>query len=158
MQTDGTSPSPVNSRQHSGGDAVQAAFRRGLGYGEFGRLDRQSAAPALLRQQPGHRDRPPRRRDRRTASLLPHQPLASGRPDDRARDLKQVWFPGVHSDVGGGYPEAESGLVEGRARMDARRSATTAGLLVDQARKTGSSVLPAEAMSGPIPRPTCTFP
>src|SRR5262249_34253658 len=25
-------------------------------------------------------------------------------------DLKQVWFPGVHCDVGGGYPEAESGL------------------------------------------------
>jgi hypothetical protein len=26
------------------------------------------------------------------------------------QDLKQVWFAGVHSDVGGGYPEAESGL------------------------------------------------
>jgi uncharacterized protein (DUF2235 family) len=26
------------------------------------------------------------------------------------KDLKQVWFPGVHSDVGGGYPEPESGL------------------------------------------------
>jgi uncharacterized protein (DUF2235 family) len=26
------------------------------------------------------------------------------------RDLKQVWFPGVHCDVGGGYPEPESGL------------------------------------------------
>jgi uncharacterized protein (DUF2235 family) len=26
------------------------------------------------------------------------------------KDLKQVWFPGVHCDVGGGYPEAESGL------------------------------------------------
>lgn len=25
-------------------------------------------------------------------------------------DLLQVWFPGVHCDVGGGYPEAESGL------------------------------------------------
>lgn len=25
-------------------------------------------------------------------------------------DLKQVWFAGVHSDVGGGYPEAQSGL------------------------------------------------
>ncbi len=25
-------------------------------------------------------------------------------------DSKQVWFPGVHADVGGGYPEAESGL------------------------------------------------
>jgi uncharacterized protein (DUF2235 family) len=26
------------------------------------------------------------------------------------KDLKQVWFPGVHCDVGGGYPESESGL------------------------------------------------
>jgi len=26
------------------------------------------------------------------------------------KDLKQVWFAGVHCDVGGGYPEAESGL------------------------------------------------
>ena len=27
-----------------------------------------------------------------------------------AQDIKQVWFAGVHSDVGGGYPEIESGL------------------------------------------------
>lgn len=26
------------------------------------------------------------------------------------RDVMQVWFPGVHCDVGGGYPEAESGI------------------------------------------------
>jgi uncharacterized protein (DUF2235 family) len=26
------------------------------------------------------------------------------------KDVKQVWFPGVHCDVGGGYPEQESGL------------------------------------------------
>lgn len=26
------------------------------------------------------------------------------------QELKQVWFPGVHSDVGGGYPDEESGL------------------------------------------------
>jgi uncharacterized protein (DUF2235 family) len=26
------------------------------------------------------------------------------------QDIKQVWFAGVHADVGGGYPEAESGL------------------------------------------------
>jgi uncharacterized protein (DUF2235 family) len=26
------------------------------------------------------------------------------------QDAKQVWFPGVHADVGGGYPESESGL------------------------------------------------
>jgi len=32
-------------------------------------------------------------------------PLTSG-----PKDLKQVWFAGVHCDVGGGYPEPESGL------------------------------------------------
>ncbi len=26
------------------------------------------------------------------------------------QDLKEVWFPGVHSDVGGGYPDDEGGL------------------------------------------------
>jgi uncharacterized protein (DUF2235 family) len=26
------------------------------------------------------------------------------------KDMKQVWFPGVHCDVGGGYPECDSGL------------------------------------------------
>lgn len=28
------------------------------------------------------------------------------------QDFKQVWFAGVHSDVGGGYPEKESGLAK----------------------------------------------
>jgi len=49
------------------------------------------------------------------------------------RDLKQVWFPGVHCDVGGGYPESESGLSKialewmiGEARL--------AGLLLDEDR------------------------
>jgi uncharacterized protein (DUF2235 family) len=31
-------------------------------------------------------------------------------PPKVAQDIKQVWFAGVHSDVGGGYPEIESGL------------------------------------------------
>jgi Uncharacterized alpha/beta hydrolase domain (DUF2235) len=26
------------------------------------------------------------------------------------QDLRELWFPGVHADVGGGYPEAEGGL------------------------------------------------
>lgn len=29
---------------------------------------------------------------------------------DVAQDIKQVWFAGVHSDIGGGYPESESSL------------------------------------------------
>lgn len=30
--------------------------------------------------------------------------------DSQPQDIRQVWFAGVHSDVGGGYPEVESGL------------------------------------------------
>lgn len=29
---------------------------------------------------------------------------------DPARDMQEVWYPGVHCDVGGGYKESESGL------------------------------------------------
>ncbi len=29
--------------------------------------------------------------------------------DAAAQDIRQVWFSGVHSDIGGGYPEPESG-------------------------------------------------
>src|SRR6185503_5000411 len=28
----------------------------------------------------------------------------------KPQDIRQVWFAGVHSDIGGGYPETESGL------------------------------------------------
>ena len=31
----------------------------------------------------------------------------------KGQDIKQVWFPGVHSDVGGSYPEDESELSKG---------------------------------------------
>jgi len=30
----------------------------------------------------------------------------------KLQDLKEAWFTGVHSDIGGGYPEAESGLAK----------------------------------------------
>ena len=33
-----------------------------------------------------------------------------GDPHDSTQDVKEVWFAGVHSDVGGSYPEAESQL------------------------------------------------
>jgi uncharacterized protein (DUF2235 family) len=36
----------------------------------------------------------------------PSDPAAAHGP----RDVQQVWFPGVHCDVGGGYPEEASGL------------------------------------------------
>lgn len=49
------------------------------------------------------------------------------------RDLKQVWFPGVHCDVGGGYPEGESGLskIALKWMLD---EAVAAGLAVDKAK------------------------
>src|SRR5215467_4366916 len=39
------------------------------------------------------------------------KPFQPGEPGFRVhQDIKQVWFAGVHSDVGGSYPEGESGL------------------------------------------------
>jgi uncharacterized protein (DUF2235 family) len=42
------------------------------------------------------------------------QPFVANRFDrttpPQAQNIKQVWFAGVHADVGGGYAEAESGL------------------------------------------------
>lgn len=32
--------------------------------------------------------------------------------DATPQDIKQVWFSGVHSDIGGGYPEVESGAAK----------------------------------------------
>ena len=51
-----------------------------------------------------------------------------------AKDVKQVWFPGVHCDVGGGYPEAESGLAKVALRW-MFAEAEAAGLLVDPSKK-----------------------
>lgn len=56
-------------------------------------------------------------------------PKTNGGP----KDLKQVWFPGVHCDVGGGYPEAESGLSK-IALQWMLKEAMSAGLLADTAR------------------------
>jgi uncharacterized protein (DUF2235 family) len=49
-------------------------------------------------------------------------------------NLKQVWFPGVHSDVGGGYPEEESGLSK-IALEWMLGEAIAEGLIVDVDRK-----------------------
>jgi uncharacterized protein (DUF2235 family) len=60
-------------------------------------------------------------------------------PDDATRprgpkDVEQVWFPGVHCDVGGGYPEAESGLSK-IALAWMLDEAQAAGLQVDPIRR-----------------------
>ena len=46
-------------------------------------------------------------------------------------DLKQMWFPGVHRDVGGGYPERESGLSKLTLEW-MLREARAAHLLLDE--------------------------
>ena len=55
-----------------------------------------------------------RRRMFRVNHWLEPQPfIANPFRKERAalpQDVKQVWFAGVHSDIGGGYPEEESGL------------------------------------------------
>ena len=48
---------------------------------------------------------------------------------DPGPDFKEVWFSGVHSDVGGSYPEAESGLSKITLRW-MLREAKAAGLLL----------------------------
>lgn len=50
------------------------------------------------------------------------------------QDIKQVWFAGVHSDVGGGYPEEDSGLSK-IALQWMLREAEAAGLLIDPTRR-----------------------
>ena len=50
--------------------------------------------------------------------------------DEDPGRVKQVWFAGVHSDVGGSYPEGESGLSKITLRW-MLREAKEAGLLLD---------------------------
>jgi uncharacterized protein (DUF2235 family) len=51
----------------------------------------------------------------------------------QAQDLKEVWFAGVHADVGGGYPEAESGLAKIALRwMIEEARSDQFGLLIDE--------------------------
>ena len=58
-----------------------------------------------------------------------------GDPHDAQQDIKEVWFAGVHSDVGGSYPESESQLSKIALRW-MLCEAERAGLRVDQQRKT----------------------
>ena len=53
-------------------------------------------------------------------------------PDDR-RDIREVWFPGTHCDVGGGFPEVESGISKFPLEWMATEAAK-AGLLLDEAK------------------------
>jgi len=57
-----------------------------------------------------------------------------GVPHDAQQDILEVWFAGVHSDVGGSYPELESQLSQITLRW-ILCEAELAGLSVDQHRK-----------------------
>ncbi len=58
------------------------------------------------------------------------RPLSWGLKYRNLQDIKEVWFAGVHSDVGGGYPEGESGLAKITLEWMIRE-ATAFGLVVD---------------------------
>ena len=70
--------------------------------------------------------------DERRAFFRTHlwQPPEDPGKERGPRDLKQVWFPGVHCDVGGGYAEEESGLSK-YALEWMLEEAKAAGLLVN---------------------------
>lgn len=57
-----------------------------------------------------------------------------GDPHDEGQDISEVWFAGVHSDVGGGYPEPESQLSKCTLRWIVCE-AELSGLKVDSQRK-----------------------
>jgi uncharacterized protein (DUF2235 family) len=62
------------------------------------------------------------------------QPPANPAKPGGPRDLKQVWFPGVHCDVGGGYEEQESGMSKYALKWMIEE-AKTAGLLIDTSKE-----------------------
>jgi uncharacterized protein (DUF2235 family) len=61
------------------------------------------------------------------------------------KDVEQLWFPGVHCDVGGGYPENMSGLSANALKWMAEK-AEAAGLILDQEMK--AAILPAQNAPG----------
>jgi hypothetical protein len=77
---------------------------------------------------------------------LPDMPGSSRCP----KDLKQVWFAGVHSDVGGGYSESESALSKVPLNW-MMQEAKVSGLRVDSTREL--EVLGASAAANML-RPT----
>lgn len=50
------------------------------------------------------------------------------------QDIKEVWFAGCHSDVGGGYPESESGLSKLALEWMLVEARDVGGLILDETR------------------------
>ncbi len=76
-----------------------------------------------------------RRRFYRTNKWIPASKIGS-------TDVKQVWFAGVHSDIGGGYPEAGLSKIPLAWMI---REASSAGLALDQPRV--DDLIPPAAMA-----------
>ncbi|HEY4572552.1 MAG TPA: DUF2235 domain-containing protein [Thermoanaerobaculia bacterium] len=72
------------------------------------------------------------------------------------QDVKQVWFVGVHSDVGGSYPEKDSGLSKLTLEWMLAQAAEQ-GLLLDggKCRRVVQGVGGTEADGGPFASPDC---
>jgi uncharacterized protein (DUF2235 family) len=68
--------------------------------------------------------------DERRAFFRSHLWMKNPGVESGPRDVQQVWFPGVHCDVGGGYPEQTSGLSK-YALEWMLEEAKAAGLLVN---------------------------
>jgi uncharacterized protein (DUF2235 family) len=61
--------------------------------------------------------------------------LSTPPADSGPKNLKQVWFAGVHCDVGGGYPESQSGLSKNALKWMVQE-ARASGLFVDLSKMT----------------------
>jgi hypothetical protein len=72
-------------------------------------MDREPCASPVYIQQSEHSHLPPCDCDRRATRIFSDQSAVSVAVGRRAEGF-ETWFPGVHCDVGGGYPESESGL------------------------------------------------
>ena len=68
--------------------------------------------------------------------------------------LEEVWFPGVHCDIGGGYAEAEAGLSKITLRW-MMRAAHTAGLRFNPA-KVQQALPPVDTADTSAPDPSAT--
>lgn len=75
-----------------------------------------------------------------------------------AQDVEQVWFAGVHSDIGGGYPEADAGLAK-IPLLWMLREAQAQGLRVSRSRieRFVRGASPAHAGAYSIPDPNATL-
>ena len=89
----------------------------------------------------------------------PYRPNPFQQSSEVAQDIKQVWFAGVHADVGGGYPETRSALSKYPLAWMIEEAAAK-GLLVNRAminhlvlgkpRKGSRHVYAAPDVTGPI--------